>query len=111
MWQAGELVVTAGFSSLTSSIYGSTVSRMKTTFDIPDELMVRAKKRAAELRKPLRVLVTEGLRAQLAGAKGPSATSPAVKRKIKWVTAPGGLPPDLDLTSREQMHDWLRRQR
>jgi hypothetical protein len=84
---------------------------MKTTFDIPDELMVRAKKRAAELRRPLRVLVTEGLRAQLAGPKAPGATRPAAARRIRWVTAAGGLPPGLDLTSRAQMHDWLRRQR
>ena len=84
---------------------------MKTTFDIPDDLMVRAKKRAAELRKPLRVLVTEGLRAQLAGGDAPPATRSVAKPKIKWVTAPGGLPPDLDLTSRERMHEWLRRQR
>jgi len=96
---------------LTGSIYGSTVSRMKTTFDIPDELMVRAKKRAAELRTPLRVLVTEGLRTRLAGPKAPSAARPVAARRIRWVTAAGGLPPGLDLTSREHMHDWLRRHR
>ena len=84
---------------------------MKTTFDIPDDLMVRAKKRAAELRKPLREIVTEGLRAQLAAPRTPQPTSAAAGRRIRWVTAAGGLPPDLDLTSREQMHEWLHRNR
>ena len=41
---AVEPSLSAPRPTLTSSIYGSTVSRMKTTFDIPDELMVRAKK-------------------------------------------------------------------
>jgi hypothetical protein len=41
------------------------LSRMKTTVDIPDELFVAAKKRAAELRQPLRELIERGLRAEL----------------------------------------------
>ena len=94
--------------ALTRNIYGNTVSRMKTTVDIPDELLVRAKRRAAELRRPLRALVTDGLRAQLAGPKAPVA--PAARR-IRWVTAAGGLPPGLDLANRERMHEWLRRHR
>ena len=40
---------------------------MKTTIELPDELLVEAKKRAAELRRPLRRLIEDGLRAQLAG--------------------------------------------
>lgn len=83
---------------------------MKTTFDIPDELLVRAKKRAAELRRPLRVLVTEGLRDRLAKTGAPPRRR-GLARRIRWVTAAGGLPPGLDLTDREQMHDWVRRQR
>jgi hypothetical protein len=83
---------------------------MKTTIDIPEELLVRAKKRAAELRKPLRSLVTDGLRDQLAGRSG-KAAKPRSLRPIRWVTAPGGLPDDLDLTDREKMHDWIRKRR
>ena len=92
-----------------SSIYGSTDFRMKTTFDIPEELLVRAKKRAAELRRPLRTLVTEGLREQLAAPRKPPRGRASTRRRIRWVTAAGGLPPGLDLTNREQMYDWLRR--
>jgi hypothetical protein len=82
---------------------------MKTTFDIPDELLVRAKKRAAELRRPLRSLVTEGLRSQLAApGRAAGAGKTTVRRRIRWVTTAGGLPPGLDVADRRRMHDWLR---
>ncbi len=84
---------------------------MKTTFDIPDELLVRAKKRAAELRRPLRALVTDGLRAQLDQRTSAVAMRAGRARPIRWVTAAGGLPAGLDLKDRTQMHEWLRRQR
>jgi hypothetical protein len=86
---------------------------MKTTFDIPEELLVEAKKLAAELRRPLRALVTEGLRAQLASGGG--RRSPVAKRplrpRIRWatVTVKGALAPGLDVADRESMHEWLRR--
>lgn len=96
---------------MTSSIYCNMAIRMKTTFDIPEELLVEAKKRAAELRRPLRALVTEGLRAQLASGSGRKV--PATKRqarpRIRWVTVKGALAPGLDVANREQMHEWLRR--
>ena len=78
---------------------------MKTTIELPDELLIRAKKRAAELRRPLRALVEAGLRRQLEEGQ-------ARKRRrgtIRWVTAPGGLPKDLDVADRDRMYDWLRR--
>ena len=78
---------------------------MKTTLDLPDELFVAAKKRAADERRPLRDLVAAGLRAQL--------QSPARRRRkakaIEWVTVKGGLPAGLDVADREAMHDRLRR--
>jgi hypothetical protein len=84
------------------------LSRMKTTVDLPDELFVAAKKRAAELREPLRALIERGLQAELA-RPGSQATSP--RRSIDWVTAAGGLPPGVDVSDRAAMHDWLRQQR
>jgi hypothetical protein len=81
---------------------------MKTTIDLPDDLFIAAKKRAAELRQPLRALIERGLRAEL----GRSATGRGVKpRKIRWVTASGGLPAGVDVADRAAMHDWLGRQR
>ena len=81
---------------------------MKTTIDLPDDLLIAAKKRAAELRRPLRALVEEGLRARLAAV---DKRVPAKARAIGWVTVEGGLPPGLDLTDRQQMSEWLRRDR
>jgi hypothetical protein len=84
---------------------------MKTTFDIPEELLVEAKKRAAELRRPLRSLVTEGLRAQLAsgGGRNPAVAKRQARPRIRWVTVKGALAPGLDVANREHMHEWLQR--
>ncbi len=76
---------------------------MKTTIELPDGLLIAAKKRAAEERRPLRALIEDGLHHVLRTRPGPAA------RKLKWVTSAGGLPPDLDLADRSGMHDWLRR--
>ncbi len=78
---------------------------MKTTIDIPDELFIAAKKRAAEERRPLRDLVATGLRAQLRGqARGRRTT-----KAIVWVTVKGGLPAGMNVADRDAMHDRLRR--
>jgi hypothetical protein len=82
---------------------------MKTTIELPDELLVEAKKRAAELRWPLRRLIEDGLRAQLAGTA--KASRPRRARRIRWVTVPGGLPSGVDIRDRGVMHEWIRRQR
>ena len=81
------------------------MGRMKTTIELPDELLISAKKLAAELRRPLRALIEEGLRARLARPEKGRAMKP---RKIHWVLVKGGLPPDLDMTDRVKMHDWMR---
>ncbi len=80
---------------------------MKTTLDLPDQLFVAAKKRAADERRPLRDLVAAGLRAQL---QNPSRSGRKAK-VIEWVTVKGGLPAGVDLADRDAMHDSLRRRR
>jgi hypothetical protein len=77
---------------------------MKTTVDLPDDLFVAAKKRAAEERRPLRDLVASGLRVQLQQP----ARRPRKTRRIAWVTVNGGLPADVDVADRAAMHDALR---
>jgi len=84
------------------------VSCMKTTVDLPDDLLIRAKKRAAETRTPLRLLIERGLRRELAASRGARERGGA--RKIRWVTAPGGLPPGLDVSDRASLHGWIRSQ-
>ena len=79
---------------------------MKTTVDLPDDLVIAAKKRAAELRQPLRVLIERSLRAELGRGTGCRETK---HRTISWVTVAGGLPPGVDVAHRAEMHEWLRR--
>jgi hypothetical protein len=80
---------------------------MKTTLDLPDELFVAAKKRAAEERRTLRDLVASGLRTHLQGVSRGRRKAPA----IVWVTVKGGLPPGMDVADRDAMHDALRSSR
>ena len=77
---------------------------MKTTLELPDELLIEAKKQAAEQRRPLRALIEEGLRLVLRKPE----TKPR-RKQVRLITVKGGLPPDLDLSSRESMHEWLER--
>jgi hypothetical protein len=81
---------------------------MKTTVELPDDLLIEAKKRAAELRRPLKSLIEAGLRAQL-DQTDPARQRPA--RRIQWLTVDGGLPPDLDPSDRESMSEWMRSER
>ncbi len=80
---------------------------MKTTIEISDELLINAKKRAAELRKPLREIMEEALRRELDRIEVRSTQEPS----IDWVTVDGGLPPGLDVGNRESMSEWLQRER
>jgi hypothetical protein len=83
---------------------------MKATVELPDDLLVAAKKRAAELRRPLKVLIERGLRAELGyRTGGPEGRQQAIK--LKWVTVDGGLPGGVDVADRAAMHEWLRRER
>ena len=79
---------------------------MKTTIELPDDLMVAAKKRAAEARSTLRELVERGLRRELQGRRGVKRST---RTAIRWVTVEGGLPPGLDLADRAAMSEWLQR--
>jgi hypothetical protein len=77
---------------------------MKTTIDLPDALLIAAKKKAAESRTTLREIFERGLRREL--------SQPRRRRKtpeVRWVTASGGLPPGLDIADRAAMREWLAR--
>jgi hypothetical protein len=77
---------------------------MKTTLELPDDLFIAAKKRAAEERRSLRDLVTSGLRTEL--GRRQRAKAPV---RIKWVTVAGDLPGGIEVADRDVMHDALRR--
>jgi hypothetical protein len=76
---------------------------MKTTVELPDNLLIEAKKKAAELRRPLKSLIEEGLRNELQQL---NAVKPKSKKTVNWdkVTVKGGCP---DISSREKMYEWL----
>jgi len=79
--------------------------RMKTTIELPDDLFVAAKKRAAELRCTLRTLIERGLRKELQRPR----TGRRRRRRIRWVTVRGGVPPGMDVADRESMYRWIGR--
>jgi len=64
--------------------------------------LIEAKKKAAEQRRPLRGLVEEGLRIVLR-----KLVCKPRKKVLHIPTVKGGLAPDLDLSSREKMYEWL----
>jgi hypothetical protein len=81
---------------------------MKTTVEISDALFHAVKKKAANDRRSVRDLIESGLRRELARR---SAVAKGKRRKLRLVTTPGGLPPDLDVTSREAIYAWLLKRR
>jgi len=89
--------------------YGRLYTHMKTTIELPDDLFVAAKRRAAEDRTTLRALVERGLRSQL--RRRQAAARRTATPAIAWVSADGGLPDGLDLRDRASMHDWMRARR
>ena len=81
---------------------------MKTTVELPDELLIAAKTRAAETRSTLRELIERGLRSELQRRRRGESVA---RGGIEWVTVPGSLPPGVDLDDRVSMSDWIRRNR
>jgi hypothetical protein len=80
---------------------------VKTTLDLPDELLIAAKKRAAEERTSLRALVARSLRRELGEADGSERVV-----EIDWdsITVEGGLPTEVDFDNREAMWKWFEAQ-
>ncbi|HLB59798.1 MAG TPA: hypothetical protein VJL87_06945 [Bdellovibrionota bacterium] len=79
----------------------------KTTIEIADSLIIRAKKMAAELGSPLRAIVEAALRSYLSKILA-QKRPPKKELKIRWKTVAGEISPGLDLKSREKMHNWLK---
>jgi hypothetical protein len=81
---------------------------MKTTVELPEDLLLAAKRKALETRTTLRDILERGLRQELRRTGGRPTRRP---RRIRWVTSAGGLPPGLDLSDRSKMWDWMNRER
>jgi hypothetical protein len=65
---------------------------MRTTIELPDDLMIAAKKLAVELRVPLRGLIEEVLREQLKTRKRSKRNTV----NIRWITVEGEISEDLE---------------
>jgi hypothetical protein len=81
---------------------------MKTTVELPEDLLLKAKRRALETRTTLRNILERALRQELRQA---SSRRPRRRPRIRWVTSAGGLPPGLDLSNRSQMWEWMQKER
>lgn len=72
---------------------------MRTTLDIGDELLRRAKKKAADEGIPLREVVEAALREYLSGR--PKKTG----YKLRWTPDKGEILPGVDLDDRDSLWD------
>ncbi len=82
---------------------------MKTTIELPDDLMVEVKVAAARRRTSLRRFFEAALRRELS-ARGPKRVQEK-PRAFRWTTYPGGLAPGFDVSNREAMYEWFDRHR
>jgi len=80
---------------------------MKTTIELPDDLLMAARRKALETNATLREVVERALRRELRPENG--RDKGARPRRVRFVTGGKGLPPGLDLSSREKMWDWFDR--
>jgi hypothetical protein len=81
---------------------------MKTTVELPEDLLLEAKRKALETRTTLRAILERALRRELR-----QSASRRTRRRpqIRWITSSGGLPPGLDVSDRSKMWDWMQKER
>lgn len=79
------------------------LSCMRTTIDLPDDLLAKAKKLAAESKRSLRAVIEDALREALAWRHSPSRFTP-----ITLTTFGGpGLQPGVDLDDTSALQELL----
>ena len=75
--------------------------RMRTTVDVSDELMRRAKKRAADKGVPLREVMETALRRYL------STRRRGGQYKLRWTPVAGKVQPGVKLDDRDSLFDLI----
>lgn len=76
---------------------------MRTTIDLPDDLLAKAKKLAAERNQPLRSIIEDALREALGRRRRPQRSSP-----VRLTTFDGkGLRPGVDLDDTSALLDLM----
>jgi hypothetical protein len=81
---------------------------MKTTVELPEDLLLEAKRKALETRTTLRDILERALRREL---RQSASRRTRRRRRIRWITSSGGLPPGLDVSDRSKMWDWMQKER
>ena len=79
---------------------------MRMAINLPDDILVAAKRRASTERTTVAALVERALRIHLGKTR-----SPRKRVAVRWITVAGGLPPGMNAADRAAMQDWLRRPR
>lgn len=74
---------------------------MKTTLNIDDGLLRKAKKAAAERGVTLTSIVEDALRSALARKPSPP------KDRLPWPTVKGRRVPDVDISDRDSLYEWM----
>ena len=74
---------------------------MRTTMDISDDLLRKAKRRAADEQVPLREVVEAALRRYLSGK------TPGGRYKLRWMVERGTLQPGVNLDDRDALFDLM----
>ena len=74
---------------------------MRTTMDISDELLRKAKRRAADEQVPLREVVEAALRRYLSGKTSGG------RYKLRWKVERGTLQPGVNLDDRDALFDLM----
>jgi hypothetical protein len=81
---------------------------MKTTVELPEDLLLEAKRKALETRTTLRDILERALRRELRQSAGRRTRR---RPRIRWITSSGGLPPGLNVSDRSKMWDWMQKER
>jgi Family of unknown function (DUF6364) len=74
---------------------------MKTTLNIDDGLLRKAKRTAAERGVTLTSIVEDALRSALGKRSHPPGDG------LEWPTVKGRRPPDVDISDRESLYEWM----
>jgi Arc/MetJ family transcription regulator len=76
---------------------------MRTTIELNDDLLRRAKRRAANERTTLRAVIEQALRRHLAERGG----APGPRYVLRWRTERGALQPGVQLDDRDALFDLM----
>jgi hypothetical protein len=81
---------------------------MKLTVELPDDLLLQARRKAHETGTTIRDIIERALRRELMHIGKQAAHR---YRRIRWVTSALALPPQLDVSDRTRMWAYIQEER